>query len=92
MYILVYSEVLKQYFVVPHKWVLDLKVSRHMNRSMNHNQGHLIYFTNVPDSIKHRKIDEVFPPNFHAPFAFHLMRRTNMECVFIGCLIEAYGE
>lgn len=95
MFFFTFSQELKDYYVVPTKWVFDFDIAKHVNNSLNRNQKHLIYTTNKADAYFNGEPNNKWHPNFEAPLVTstsELPINIGSEYVFHGYLVKCFSE
>lgn len=105
MFIVVFSEVLDDYFVVPTTWIHEYDFAKNTNNSLNHNQPHLIYFTNDIAAYTLVEINDVLckkpnpiPPKFDAGLVVDVDEcegwrdDPGFECTYLGHLVKPFSK
>lgn len=80
MFFVVYATDIGKHFIIPEKWIFDLKMKNHVNRSLNKNLSYRCYWTSKPNSRINGIPNPDFEPNFQVDLADHF------PC-FEGCFI-----
>lgn len=94
MFIVIFSTLLKDHFVVPIEWIFEFNLAKHVNNGLNHNQPHSIYYTNKKEA--YLDDDDGTPntkwkPNFHST-SVPILTHLGNEYVTEGYLVKAYSK